>query len=292
MRNNSFATTLVTQISQYLVYLLIGAALFGSLNIVRAATCPGVSYQSYSRLNSVVHVVKIPPNSDRLVTTRVTSTLQPLKSFLNNQEVAAINGGYFDPNNQQTTSYVIKQSKLVADPRLNSRLIDNLNVANYLGKILNRAEFRRYQCADHNVYDIVTHRTPITPGCELIDALGAGPQLLPSDTSVAEGFTDYQNGKLVRNAIGSNSANARSAVGITEDGEVMLAMVEQISPRDSGFSLADLAVFMQDLGAIKAMNLDGGSSTSLYYRGRTYYGKLNPEGNLVKRSLKSILVVK
>lgn len=291
MRPNSSSVTLLTKLIQYIVYMLIGAALFGSLNLAQAATCSGLSYQSYSRSNSVVHVVKIAANSDRLVTTKISNHLQPLTSFLNKREVAAINGGYFDPNNQQTTSFVTSQNQLVADPRLNSRLIDNPDLTIYLGKILNRSEFRRYQCDRKTVYDIVQHRTPIKQGCLLADALGAGPQLLPSDTSAAEGFTAYQNGQLIRNAIGGNTANARSAIGITQDGTVILAMVEQTNSRASGLSLSELALFFKDLGVTKAMNLDGGSSTSLHYRGRTYYGKLNPEGNQVKRPLKSILVV-
>jgi len=291
MRHNSSSIILLTKLIQYLVYILIGATLFGSLNLVHAANVPKVSYQNYLQSNSLIHVVKISPDSDYAVKARTSNNLQPLTSFLTGKEVAAINGGYFDPNNHQTTSFVTTQNTLVADPRLNARLIDNPDLAIYLGKILNRAEFRRYQCDGKNVYDITPHRTAIPSECNLLDALGAGPQLLPSDTSQTEAFTAYQDGKLVRNAIGVNIANARSAVGISQDGTVFLTMVEQKNPRDSGLSLADLALFLKNLGVTKAMNLDGGSSTSLYYRGRTYYGKLNPEGNQVKRPLKSILVV-
>lgn len=291
MRRNSFSMTLLIKVIQYLVYILIGVTLFGTLNLVQAASSSGISYRVYPQANSIVHVVKVAANSDRIVTTKTATNLQPLNFFLKGKEVAAINGGYFDPNNQQTTSFVTTNKRLVADPRLNSRLVDNPDLAIYLGKILNRAEFRRYQCDGQNVYDITLHRQSVPAQCVLIDALGAGPQLLPVDTSQAEGFTAYQDGKLIRNAIGVNTANARSAVGITKDGTVILAMVEQKDARDSGLSLADLALFLKNLGVTKAMNLDGGSSTSLYYRGRTYYGKLNPEGNKVKRPLKSILVV-
>lgn len=291
MERNSSSVSLLIKLLQYLVYILIGVTLFGSLNLVHGSNPPQVSYQAYPQSQAIVHVVKIAADSDRFVTTKTSAKLQPLTSFLKGKEIAAINGGYFDPNNQQTTSFVTTQNKLVADPRLNSRLVDNPDLAIYLGKILNRAEFRRYQCDGHNVYDITPHRTSTPSDCVLLDALGAGPQLLPADTSQAEGFTAYQDGKLVRNAIGVNTANARSAVGITSDGTVVLAMVEQKNSLNSGLSLADLALFLKDLGVTKAMNLDGGSSTSLYYRGRTYYGKLNPEGNQVKRPLKSILVV-
>jgi exopolysaccharide biosynthesis protein len=47
---------------------------------------------------------------------------------------------------------------------------------------------------------------------------------------------------------------------------------------------------MKTLGVEKAMNLDGGSSSSLYYKGKTLYGKVDEKGNLVRRSVKSVLL--
>lgn len=57
-------------------------------------------------------------------------------------------------------------------------------------------------------------------------------------------------------------------MGITRDGSIVLVMVAQKpkNPTQSGMSLPlpALADFMKSLGAQKAMNLDGGSSSSLY----------------------------
>jgi exopolysaccharide biosynthesis protein len=92
--------------------------------------------------------------------------------------------------------------------------------------------------------------------------------------------------------LGSNQQNARSAIGITRDGGIILVMISQkpkVSP--SGISLPALAEFMKSLGAEKAMNLDGGSSSSLYYNGKTFFGKVDREGNFVKRPIKSVLLV-
>ena len=70
-------------------------------------------------------------------------------------------------------------------------------------------------------------------------------------------------------------------------------MVAQKSetPATSGMSLPALADFMKTLGVEKAMNLDGGSSSSLYYNGKSFYGKVDLEGNSVKRPGKSVLLV-
>ena len=255
-----------------------------------------ISYQDYSLATSNVHVVKIPHNAVRKIRVKVAPSIQPLKKFLTpNKTVAALNGGYFDPGNQKTASYVIQDGQIIADPRTNARLIDNPKLDPYLGKVLNRSEFRRYRCGPETRYDIVFHREPTPSGCSLVDSLGAGPQMLPENTSTAEAFTAYKDGKLVRNAIGENLPNARSAIAITKDNDVLLVMVEQLMPKNSGMSLVDLGKFLRGQGVVKALNLDGGSSSTLYYKNKLedelYYGRLDREGNKVIRSVKSVLVV-
>jgi exopolysaccharide biosynthesis protein len=59
----------------------------------------------------------------------------------------------------------------------------------------------------------------------------------------------------------------------------------------SGISLAELAKFLKTLGVEEGMNLDGGSSSSFYYQGKTYYGKLDKQRNPVKRPVKSVLIL-
>lgn len=282
---------LTTQLLRHITFCFLGVILFFSLHQLAWATSD-LDYRVYRQPTSIVHVVTIPVKSNYTITTEVTDNLSAIADFATrNNAVAAINGGYFDPQNGKTTSYIIQQGNLVADPRTNERLIDNRDLEPYLGKILNRAQFRRYQCGESTRYDITSHTAAIPNGCIVQDALGAGPQLLPVDTSIAEGFIAYEDGKLIRDAIGRDALNARSAIAITERGDLILAMVRQQDSINLGMSLPDLATFLSGLGATKAMNLDGGSSSSLYYQGETYYGKLDSEGNEVQRLLKSVLLV-
>ena len=268
-----------------------------SLDSSSSATSPPqteIYYQTYTFPNSTIHTVSIPPNSGFILTPAIESRLSSMTTFVEKfQPIATINGGFFDPNNQKTTSYVIINGELVADPRINEGLVNNPKLAPYMDKILNRSEFRRYQCSLQTRYDIVLHSEPIPSGCQLVDALAAGPMLLPDDNSFEEGFIDYDNNRVIRDALGSTRRNARSAVGITSEGKIILAMAAQISkaPTNSGISLPDLASFLQTLGVEKAMNLDGGSSSSLYYQGTTIYGKVDIEGNGVQRPIKSVLMV-
>ncbi len=253
-----------------------------------------IDYQIIERSQSTIHAIIIPHDSNYSVIPAVSPELKPIDNFASqHQAVAAINGGYFDPKNEKTTSYIIQQGKLVADPRTNERLIDNPDLKSYLGKILNRTEFRRYLCGETTRYDITLHDASIPADCQLLDALGGGPSLLPKDTSVEEGFIAYSDGKIIRDAIGSRGLNARSAVGITRDGDIILAMVAQKpeSPSNSGMSLPQLAEFLATLGVEKAMNLDGGSSSSIFYQEQTFYGKVDAEGKQIQRPIKSVLLV-
>jgi len=253
-------------------------------------------YQTIERSQYTIHTVTVPHDSNYLVSPIISGDLQPISDFAgDNQDqiLAGINGGYFDPVNQKTTSFIVERSQIMADPRFNERLVDNPDLKQYLSKILNRTEFRRYNCGELTQYDIQLHTAPIPHDCTLIESLGGGPGLLPQDTSVVEGFTAYQQEEKIRDAIGNDSLNARSAVGITQDGDVILVMISQHQkqPLNSGISIPQLALVMADLGAVKAMNLDGGSSASLYYDGQAIYGRVDKEGKEIIRPIKSILSV-
>ena len=253
-----------------------------------------IRYDSHTLGQSVVHTLLIPASSRFSVTPAVSQQLSTLESFAQkHQAIAAINGAFFDPANRKSTSIVVRQGQLVADPSQNERLMNNPKLGPYLKKILNRTEFRRYLCGQTVRYDIALHNEAPLPGCQLVDSLGGGPRLLPELTSLQEGFLDFSNGKVIRDPLRSSQPDARTAIGITRDGSLLWVMVAQKpeAPTHAGMSLQRLATFMKSLGVEKAMNLDGGSSSSLYYKGKTFYGKVNAKGHLIKRSVKSVLLI-
>lgn len=258
-----------------------------------------LDYQTHSVTTpmgeSIVHTLLIPHGSRFQITAAIATGLDTLETFAQREgAIAVLNGGYFDPVNQQTTSYVVLNGILVANPRTNERLMGNPQLSAYLERILNRSEFRRYRCTEGDRYDIAVHADPVLAGCELVDAVGAGPQLLPQITLYAEGFTDRETGTVTRDAIGSRQPNARTAIGLTAEGDVLWVMAAQRAdaPGQSGLDLSTLAQFMRSLGVVKAMNLDGGSSSALHYRGETLHGKVNASGEQVRRPVKSVFIVK
>jgi hypothetical protein len=255
-------------------------------------------YTQYEQPNSIIHTIMIPRSST--VEIGVSLVDEGLETVVQQAEtlgaIAAINAGFFDPNNQQTTSFVTINGAIAADPRENARLVGNPNLEPYLDAILNRSEFRRMVCNGQPMFHIALHHEPLPdPTCILHDAVGAGPQLLPELQSVEEGFVDYgEDGQVIRDAIGSLSPNARSAIGMTEDGTVVFAMVAQRPElsEQTGLSLPDLADFLASIGVQSALNLDGGSSSSLYVDGTAYYGRFDSAGVPIERPVKSIVFVR
>ncbi|NJK65460.1 MAG: hypothetical protein HC789_03825 [Microcoleus sp. CSU_2_2] len=90
--------------------------------------------------------------------------------------------------------------------------------------------------------------------------LGGGPVLVKNSRIVldakAEGFSDaYVKQTAIRSAIGRNAA-----------GNLLIVAVHNRAG-GSGPNFAELAQILQQMGAVEALNLDGGSSTSLYLGG-------------------------
>ncbi len=248
-------------------------------------------YKVFDQPDSVAHVLTIPSGSRYIVRPFVSDSLETVAQVATKTKaIAVLNAGFFDPANQKTTSHIVVNGREVANPKDNERLVNNPKLVPYLDAILNRSEFRIYNCGKTVRYDIVLHRSPMLASCQLTQSMGGGPQLLPVDTSAQEGFTDTQNGKLVRDAIGSVQANARTALGLKADGSLIWLMVAQKGSQ-SGMTLAKVARVLRDLGAVNAINLDGGTSSSLYYQGKIFYGKRDESAQALQRAVKSVLLL-
>lgn len=274
----------------------------------KAATAQAPSWEQKTFTQGTLYTLTIPANSTFKVLPALSPKLEGITSAYWTQArggeqktnpLFLINSGFFDPNNQQTISYIYQDGVLAADPKLNTQLTHNPNLTAYLPKIFNRPEFRVYLCrkkqgAFHTRYDIAPRDAAIPTDCLLQDSVGAGPSLLPTMKDFEEGFVDYNaQGKITRDPIGVCARNARSAVGLTSKGDVILMMGAQNpkAPKASGFSLPEIAALLKARGATKAMALDGGSSSGLVYQGKVIYGKFNADGSPVKRPVKSVLLV-
>jgi Phosphodiester glycosidase len=269
--------------------LLLGCAIASPVKAPTSTppTLQPLSYRTQTLdRRAIAHIVTIPNDRRYQVKPALSSIVQTVDQ-LTQTALVGINAGFFDPSNQQTTSHIVINQVNVANPQTNSRLVDNPKLKPYLNQIFDRSEFRRYNCQDQTQYRIQRHSQPGLPNCQLIDAIGAGPALLPELTAEPEAFLDPTTG---RDPIGINQPNARSAIGITADQQILLVMVAQTAI-GGGITLPDLAKLMQSLGAVQALNLDGGTSSAIFYQNQLIYGKRNQSHQPEGRPVKSAIVV-
>jgi exopolysaccharide biosynthesis protein len=100
------------------------------------------------------------------------------------------------------------------------------------------------------------------------------PELDTSANILAAGPWMVQGGKIVLDGKGENFGAAfvkeqavRSAIGITPTGNMLIVTVHD-RVGGKGPTLAEMAQLLQTMGVVDALNLDGGSSTSLYLGGQ------------------------
>ena len=113
------------------------------------------------------------------------------------------------------------------------------------------------------------------------DAVSAGPMLLWQGTVRITADEEVFFGSAIPNV------HPRTAAGRTADGHLIVLVVDGRQPESRGVDLVELAVIMRDLGAVEALNLDGGGSSALVVGGVP----LNrPSGRTEQREVMSALV--
>jgi exopolysaccharide biosynthesis protein len=89
-----------------------------------------------------------------------------------------------------------------------------------------------------------------------------GPRLVREGRPVAVGPETGAPGFV-------ETRHPRTAVGVRADGRILLVTVDGRQPEHSvGMTIAELAAILRELGAVEAINMDGGGSTTMVAGGR------------------------
>lgn len=208
------------------------------------ARAPKNSPVNYRRvlINGVrAYVVTVDLNCKRIALTPMSSNgrYKSFRRFIKESKpLAAINGTFFDPATATIVCNLISGGKLLSEGRVGHSLrIDKDNKAELVatagrpGRLLSNLQ-------------------------DWVFGMSSGPTLLRSNQYMLypwrEGFRDP----------GLLGVAPRSAIGITKHNKLLLVTVRK------PVRLQRLAWMMKALGAKDALNLDGGSSTALYFDGR------------------------
>jgi hypothetical protein len=111
------------------------------------------------------------------------------------------------------------------------------------------------------------------------DTLGGNPMIM-------------DEGKVLWNEVSGSSSffgrHPRTGVGVTASGNILLVVVDGRWRRSRGMTLARFARLFKYLGAVRALNLDGGGSTTMVINGNVVN---HPSDRTGQRHVSSALVV-
>jgi hypothetical protein len=115
---------------------------------------------------------------------------------------------------------------------------------------------------------------------DVTQAVGGGPWLVRDGKVALDGVEEgFSRKEFVE------QRHPRTAAGVTASGELLLVTVDGRQAFSRGVSLSELAQYMLRLGAVRAINLDGGGSTTMVVRGLYVNGPSDGEPRAVADAL-------
>jgi exopolysaccharide biosynthesis protein len=111
---------------------------------------------------------------------------------------------------------------------------------------------------------------------QTMDYVLAGTPLLIKDGAIIETLTERTSPFYIK-------PNARTAIGVLSDGTWIFLVVEGRQRAATGFTIMELAEYMQQLGCVQALNLDGGGSSSMVINGAMVNAPAGHEWSIVRK---------
>jgi len=209
----------------------------GSISASAQGNSPPIRYTSFIQGKALFHLIVADLTNDLVsVETKFASSLTPVRKLLQEDDpVAALTGTFFAWENEKPVGDVILDGELVAKGRRGSAL-----AVDWFGKV--HIFHPRYR----EVVDWFPYRFALRGAVRIVQNGKVDP--------------DPRSQHFRDKSIWGRAA--RTAVGVSGDGKVIL-----IATR-SAVSLSQLGWALVGKGARDAVSLDGGGSTTMYYRGK------------------------
>ncbi|MCI1944875.1 phosphodiester glycosidase family protein [Clostridium luticellarii] len=188
----------------------------------------------------------------------------------NNNAVAAINGGGFKDSSSGDSKWTGTGGKptgiLMSNGKVVSNDIEDPDEKSEVMAITNKGQLL---VGNHSLNDMKERG--------VTEAISFGPALIV-------------NGKgTIKSGDGGWGIAPRTAIGQRSDGAMIFLVIDGRQTKSIGASLRDVQNIMIKYGAINATNLDGGSSSTMYYEGEVINNTCDPLG---ERSVPSAIYVK
>ncbi len=177
-----------------------------------------------------------------------------------NGAVLAINGDYYGA---QESGYVIRNGVLYRDTAAGDTEILVIYRDGTV-EIRNTGEVTAQELLDAGAWQV----------------LSFGPALVENgEVAVDE---DDEVGKAMAD-------NPRTAIGIIDENHYLFVVSDGRTDESEGLTLAELAEFLQSLGAETAYNLDGGGSSTMYYEGEVINNPTTSGRSIKERKVSDIV---
>jgi hypothetical protein len=227
---------------------------------------------------------------------RTTSAIAALKGAL-----VAVNGGYFsadasvsailEPNSLKARNIAALTRDGKSFPVTRSFLAINKDftvsvdwIYHFSNEIADIVKFANPTANTTTTPAPVPVRANGTAYDNLLMGLGGGPTLIKNG---AVRIT-HDEEVFFGSGIDWTTPRPRTAVGYTADGKLLMFVAEGGRVESPGATLQTVAQLMLSIGAVEAMNLDGGGSTTMAVKGALFN---RPNGGTFQRSVPTILAV-
>jgi len=211
----------------------------------------------------------------------------------------AINGGYFNMSATPARhGGLLLSNEVLLEPATRIVTRDSIKyqaVRAAIGFVANDVQITWVTTSDRTIYEWPTppSHQPGHPADSLDygtasewavrDALSAGPMLIVGGEIQVTADEEIFFGSSIPDV------HPRSAAGRTADGALLIMVVDGRQDISRGVYLEELAALMKEVGAVEALNLDGGGSSALVVNGQL----LNrPTGGTTEREVMSALVTR
>ncbi len=172
--------------------------------------------------------------------------VQPSVFSRNSQAVAVVNGGFFSVNPTRAAGLVVAHGKVLYPPPSSGK---------YQGSVGFTPDrvLIGFITPNDIIDDQIKTKKPGWNDCHAV--IGAGPILVNNAASQTKQFA--LNFNIEQRA-------PRTAIGLSENGDVLLVVIDGRQPEwSAGVTLPELADLFTAQGAVCALNLDGGGSSTM-----------------------------
>lgn len=191
--------------------------------------------------------------------------------------VAGINAGYFPMSGAvDKDPYIRINGNTVQDGHLN---VNPIFTNSALVIHNNVAAIRKFTTGGRNQNQVAA----AIPAAQAQNMIVCGPMLITSGVIENLDMSNPHN----------SSQTSRTGLGVTADGKRVFMVVVDTGGSVKGVSTLQMAKILQALGALNAMNFDGGGSSTMFVKGQGDNGRVNfPNGGTTQRLVRSVIYVK